>query len=162
MSHDHKHKHPTPSPRTPEELENATTALVERCREAGLRKTFLLTRVLRFMLEQQAPVNVQAILNAPEVDQTCDVATAYRLLGRLEERGLIRRIGLHERSAHFILNLPGVHRDFLVCTACGKVDVVDLPCPVESMEDQVARSSGYGSVYHELQFFGKCPDCSDE
>jgi len=162
MPHAHNHSAPIQQKRTSEELEQLTDDLIGRCRKAGLRKTFLLTRVLRFLLEQNQPVNVQAILNAPEVDRTCDVATAYRLLGRLEEHGLIRRIGMHERSAHFILNLPGMHRDFLICTDCGKVDVIQLPCPVKEMESEVSKQSGYGSVYHELQFFGKCPGCSEK
>ena len=34
-----------------------------------------------------------------------------------------------------------------------------LPQLVAALEEEVMRKSGYKSIYHELEFFGQCPDC---
>ena len=89
----------------------------------------------------------------------CDKATVYRLLLRLEAQGVIRRLGLHERSAFFIFLYPGEHHDFLICTDCGKIEEIGMACPVEALENEVAGKFGYRGIYHELEFFGLCPAC---
>jgi Fur family transcriptional regulator, ferric uptake regulator len=39
------------------------------------------------------------LAESKELKSGADKATVYRLLMKLEERGLIRRLGLHDRSA---------------------------------------------------------------
>ncbi len=135
-------------------------SLVEHCRSKGLRKTALLVALLRLFLNSIKPISVQAIQSDSSIGDSCDTATVYRLLGRLEERGIVRRIGSHERSMHYVLNLGHNHREYLICTQCGGVEVLDFPCPVDTLEQKIARKTGYQHLYHELQFFGVCPKCA--
>lgn len=89
----------------------------------------------------------------------CDQATLYRLLNRLEGKGLVRRLGLHDRAAWFVFKYPGEHQDFLICNECGSIETLKMSCPVEALEAEVAKKSGFKGIYHELEFFGLCPAC---
>ena len=133
--------------------------IVERCRTLGLRKTKALEEVVHLMLDKSRPLTQADIVSAPEIAKLCDQATVYRLLMRLEEKAIVRRLGLHDRAAHFVLNFPGEHGDYLICEACGQIEKLDRSCPVEQLEEEIAKEKGFHGVYHELVFFGQCPTC---
>lgn len=134
--------------------------LVAAARSRGLRKTALLVALFKLLLRLEKPVSVHTIQADPAIGDGCDTATVYRLLGRLEERGIVRRIGSHERSTHYVLNHGHCHREYLICTECGSVEALDFPCPVDRLEQSIAEKTGYRRLYHELQFFGVCPKCA--
>ena len=54
---------------------------------------------------------------------------------------------------------PGEHNDYLVCTGCGKIERLDIECPVGELEALIEKKSRYSQIYHELMFFGVCPKC---
>jgi len=138
-------------------------ALLARCREAGLRRTKLLERVLAVLLGNREPVAVKTLLETPGLGDTCDPATLYRLLGRLQGAGIVRRLGLHERAAYYELVAGNAHhRDYVVCTVCGRLQALDMHCPVEPLEAEVARRTGFRHLHHELQYYGICPRCLSE
>lgn len=113
--------------------------------------------LLESLVSKSRPMTLNDLAGAME-DQ-CDKATVYRLLIRLEEHGIIRRLGLHERSAYFTMRYPDRHDDYLICTECGTIDTLDISCPVETLEREISEKSGFRKLYHELEFFGVCPDC---
>ena len=133
--------------------------LIQRCRDVGLRKTFMLRMILAKMLERKRPISVQQLLETEGVAENCNPATCYRLLTRLEEYQIIRRIGTHARAVHYVLNLPGFHHDYLICERCGKVEMIEEDCPVGNLERTIAANTGFSGLYHELIFFGTCPNC---
>ncbi len=100
------------------------------------------------------------LAGSPRLGDQCDKATVFRLLQRLTEKGIVRRLGLHERAAYFTLLLPGRHQDYLICTECGLIEAVKAPCPVHELEEEIRRKTGFRNLYHELEFFGTCPACS--
>ncbi|MEM9079296.1 MAG: transcriptional repressor [Verrucomicrobiota bacterium] len=127
--------------------------------QAGLRKTRLLRVVVEALAEFSRPVTLKELESSEEILSSCDRTTLFRLLKRLQEKGLVRRIGLHERAAFFTLAMPGGHHDYLVCRSCGRVDVLEIACPVEALESEVAEKTGYSNLYHELEIYGMCPEC---
>lgn len=131
-----------------------------RCRSAGLRRTRALEGVLARLLTSPHPLTAAEVADSALLGDHCDKATVYRLLLRLEQHGVIRRLGLHDRSAHFALITPGRHDDYLICTECGAIEKLDLACPVEKLEARISRQSGFRKLYHELEFFGICPGCA--
>ncbi len=137
-------------------------ALVESCveqlRARGMRRSRGLVSLLEHLAAHHHPATL-AELNQVEDLRELDQATVYRLVMKLEEAGLVRRLGLHERATYFQLVVPGHHHDYLVCTGCGKIEDVDMVCPVEELERKIMKKSGYRQVYHELEFYGLCPDC---
>jgi Fur family transcriptional regulator, ferric uptake regulator len=135
--------------------------ILERARSLGLRRTKALEAVVEALAEAGTPIPLNELERAPQVAGVCDRTTLFRLLNRLRDNGLVRRLGLHERAAYFTLAMPGGHHDYLICRDCGSVAVLELECPVKKLEEEVAKVSGYTSLYHELEIYGLCPECGD-
>lgn len=133
---------------------------VERCRDLGLRRTKALEELLATLIEADRPMTLAELASSERLIEQCDKATVYRLLQRLTDHAVVRRLGLHERAAYFTLLQPGKHSDYLICTGCGKIDSVKAPCPVHDLEDEIREKTGYKGLYHELEFFGTCPACA--
>jgi len=130
---------------------------VGECRARGLRRTKAMEELLRALIQAEKPLTLSDLADA--LDDQCDKATVYRLLMRLEDKGIIRRLGLHERSAYFTMRYPDHHHDYLICTECGSIDALEICCPVEELEREISEKSGFHRLYHELEFFGICPAC---
>lgn len=133
---------------------------MESARASGLRRTKALEDVLSILIHACQPLTLADIAESEQLGSGADKATVYRLLMKLEQRALIRRLGLHDRSAYYIMILPGEHHDYLICNDCGRIEKLDIACPVQSLEKQIAKKSGFKKLYHELEFFGQCPDCA--
>jgi Fe2+ or Zn2+ uptake regulation protein len=132
---------------------------IQRLREAGLRRTKALEELITTLLENDRPMTLSELAASDRLATQCDKATVFRLLQRLTEHGVVRRLGLHERAAYFTLLLPGRHSDYLICTKCGSIEAIQAPCPVHQLEDEIREKTGYRNLYHELEFFGVCPKC---
>jgi len=129
------------------------------CREQHLRRTPAREQILQFLARQDRPATLATISGERRIAESCDPATVFRVLQKLEEVGLVRRIWLHERAPYYVLLFPHDHRDYVLCTACGKVEETQLECPVQKLEKEVGARLGYAEIHHELGFYGVCPDC---
>ena len=134
--------------------------LVDRCRERGMRRTQAMESVLKVLLEADCPLTAGEIVESPELKGQCDPATVYRLLLRLEDHGILRKLGLRDRAAHFTVRHAHTHDDYIICTQCGTIEELDMDCPVEALEADIAQRSGFSQLDHELEFFGICPKCT--
>jgi Fur family ferric uptake transcriptional regulator len=152
MAHSHSHSH-APSPAV------TATDMIARCRDVGLRRTKALEELIATLLESDRPMTLAELASSDRLVSQCDKATVFRLLQRLADKGLVRRLGLHERAAYFTLLIPGRHQDYLICTECGSIAPVQAPCPVHELEEEIRRKTGFKNLYHELEFFGVCPKC---
>lgn len=132
--------------------------LLKACSASGLRRTNALEACLRVLAAADQPMTLQQIAANSAFGVSCDPATIYRLVSRLEERRIVRRIGFHSRAAHYCLR-ESSHQDYLICRDCGTVEVLDIACPVEHLEKQIAQESGFSDLEHELEFFGRCEAC---
>jgi len=152
MAHSHSHSHVS-SPTV------TVTDMIARCRDVGLRRTKALEELIATLLESDRPMTLAELAGSERLVSQCDKATVFRLLQRLADKGLARRLGLHERAAYFTLLIPGRHQDYLICTECGSIAPVQAPCPVHELEEEIRRKTGFKNLYHELEFFGVCPKC---
>jgi Fur family ferric uptake transcriptional regulator len=141
-------------------METPIKQTISRCRALGLRRTKALEELLSTLIENPSPMTLADLASSERLTGLCDKATVYRLLQRLTEHGIIRRLGLHERAAYFTLLQPGKHSDYLICTGCGKIEAIQAPCPVHELENEIREKTGYQGLYHELEFFGTCPRCA--
>lgn len=126
----------------------------------GMRRTRLLEDVLRDLARRDRPVSISQIEES--IGPVCDTATLYRMVERLVEAGVLRRIGLQERARYYELVVAGQHHDYLICTGCGAIGDTNLACPVDSLEKELAQRTGYVGLQHDLVFFGRCPECQGE
>lgn len=133
---------------------------IQRCRTAGLRRTKAMEELVTTLLESERPMTLAELAASPRLADQCDKATVFRLLQRLAEHGVVRRLGLHERAAYFTLLIPEKHSDYLICTSCGSIVAIQAPCPVHQLEEEIRQQTGFRNLYHELEFFGVCPQCA--
>lgn len=141
-------------------MDPVVTSTVDRCRKLGMRRTKALEQLLATLLESERPMTLGELAGSKRLTEQCDKATVFRLLQRLAEKGIVRRLGLHERAAYFTLLVPGRHQDYLICTECGLIESVKAPCPVHELENEIREKTGFKNLYHELEFFGTCPACA--
>lgn len=116
VSKHHHHHHDGCVRQEPEKLLRES---LERARAAGLRRTKALEDVLSILIHACQPLTLADIAESDQLGSGADKATVYRLLMKLEERTLIRRLGLHDRAAYYTMILPGEHSDYLICNDCG-------------------------------------------
>ena len=154
------HHHPEHSHRGAEDVAEVVRGKISLVRSLGMRRTRLLENVLHDLAMRGRPVTIAQIEES--LGDVCDTATLYRMMERLVEAGVLRRIGFHERARYYELVLPGRHHDYLICTRCGAIGDIDLACPVHSLESELASRTGYTGLQHDLVFFGCCPECQRE
>lgn len=133
---------------------------IQRVLARGMRRTRLLKDVLMNLALRNRPVTIAML--AESLGEVCDPASLYRMVERLVEAGVLRRIGLQERAMYYELALPGQHRDYLICQGCGAIGDINAACPVDVLEAELARRTGYSGLHHELVFYGLCPECRKE
>ena len=132
---------------------------ITRLRDSGMRKTKALVELVETLADESRPMTLAELCASKRLVDLCDKATVFRLLQKFADKGVVRRLGLHERAAYFVLLVPGRHSDYLICTSCGTIEAIKAPCPVHALEDEIRKKTGYQNLYHELEFFGVCPAC---
>jgi Fur family ferric uptake transcriptional regulator len=128
-------------------------------RQLGARVTFVRLAVLEALATRGAPAAFDEIVCGTNAQYPhSDPASVYRTLETLGELGLVARLDLGTRAAHFVL-LEGAMRHYLICTRCGAIATVD-DAQVAAVRDHLASTMGFRSVARPLAFFGLCQDCA--
>ena len=88
--------------------------------------------------------------------QPMGLATVYRHLRQLQQRGLIRCRHLPSGEALF----APVERDehHLTCVDCGTTQPLDH-CPMHALHLADGQTDGFQLLFHTLEFFGLCQAC---
>jgi Fur family ferric uptake transcriptional regulator len=88
--------------------------------------------------------------------QPMGLATVYRHLRQLQQRGLIRCRHLPSGEALF----APVERDehHLTCVDCGTTLVLEH-CPMHEVQLHGDHAEGFRMLFHTLEFFGLCRSC---
>jgi Fe2+ or Zn2+ uptake regulation protein len=133
--------------------------LVSSLCSRGFRRTHALVSLLQEMAADPRPRTLADWNGCPSLRER-NAVTLYRLMVRLEQAGVVRRVNLGERAQAFQLLLPGRTPDYLVCMNCGGLEEIETPPEVSFLEQNVAKKTGWKAVRHELEFFGLCPSCS--
>ena len=91
-----------------------------------------------------------------ESSSAMGLATVYRNLRQLQQRGLVRCRHLPTGEA---LYAP-VERDrhHLTCVDCGRTQPLEH-CPIHTMEMPASASGDFDLRFHTLEFFGFCSNC---
>jgi len=72
--------------------------IIERCRAEGLRRTKALEKLLATLLDSSRPMTLAELTESPLLADQCDQATVFRLLQRLDDKGILRRLGWHFKT----------------------------------------------------------------
>jgi Fur family transcriptional regulator, ferric uptake regulator len=136
-------------------------AVLSRLRGEGMRVTGSRRSILDVLFEAERP------LSLPEIQERAfargekpDYATVFRMMTLLERLHLVHKVNLQRSCSYYELHDPAKHYDHIVCTLCGKVVVIDIPCPLGETEQRIAAHYGFTNLTHSLEFFGRCPECA--
>lgn len=135
-------------------------SVLDRLRGEGMRVTGSRRGILEVLFEAGRPLTLQEIQDeAAARGEGPDYATVFRMITLLERLHIVHKVNLQRSCSYYELHDPAKHYDHIVCTECGKVVLLDLPCPLVEVERFIAERYGFQSLRHSLQFFGKCPEC---
>jgi len=135
-------------------------AILNRLRDEGMRVTGSRRSILDVLFEAGKPLSLQEIQDlAAAKGESPDYATVFRMMTLLEKLHLVHKVNLQRSCSYYELHDPSKHYDHIVCTDCGKVVVIDIPCPLGATEKMIADHYGFRNLTHSLEFFGRCPEC---
>ena len=94
-----------------------------------------------------------------EQNKAIGIATVYRGLAALAERGLIQSVQLADKKRYERANKA--HHDHLVCTTCGDIEEFCKP-EIEQLQNLVASEHKFDIQGHQLLIFGLCISCKEK
>lgn len=108
----------------------------------------------------------RSIVEMLDEDRTMSQSSLYRNLTVLEQARVVRRLSGTDDVARFELaeDVTGDHHHHLVCTACGRIDDVDVDTDVEEAVheavDHALEAHGFTTELHRLELVGTCASCA--
>ncbi len=123
-------------------------------RAEGVRITRQRVAILSALANSGDHPSAEEILErSRKQDSSVSLATVYRTLAILVDRGTILRNEFDGTGARFELaNKP--HHDHLIDVDTG--DVIEFTSPrIEELQAEIARELGYDMVHHRLELYGK-------
>ena len=139
------------------------SALRERLHASGLKATPRRLAVARFLLatgQARTPEAVHRGLK-PKLGRL-GLQTVYRVLEELAESGLLARVERPDRVRSYAAcrAKPNSHHHHIVCTGCGRVDVIACCFPAD-LRRRVEYRTGFRVSGHSIQVEGVCPGCRE-
>jgi Fur family ferric uptake transcriptional regulator len=137
------------------QAERDHTALLER---KGVRVTRPRLEVLDELARERDDVTAQTLWRRlRERDSSTGLATVYRTLALLSEKGVVDALSHHGTEVCYRLCGDG-HHHHLTCSSCHRVVEVEQ-CGIESWLEDVSRRHGFVPTDHRLEITGLCRDC---
>ena len=138
-----------------------TSDTIEALSRAGYRSGGARRAVIELLGRQDCCLTAQEIFDGLRAEgRTVGIASVYRVLDLLGERGFVQRIDVGAGMARFEpAHLSGEHHHHLVCEDCGKVEAFSDD-GLERALHKVEGSTGYSVAGHDVVLRGACADCS--
>ena len=135
-----------------------TTEALDR---AGYRSGGARRAVIELLGRQDCCLTAQEIFDGLRTEgRAVGIASVYRVLDLLGERGFVQRIDVGAGMARFEpVHRSGEHHHHLVCEECGKVDSFSDE-GLERALQKVEGRTGYSVAGHDVVLRGACADCS--
>jgi Fur family ferric uptake transcriptional regulator len=131
------------------------TALLSR---AGIRPTRQRLRVLEALAGERNDATAQDIhARLQGSGERVGLATVYRTLAALAERGVVDTLSHHPGEVCYRL-CGAAHHHHLVCSSCHKVVELD-DCGLDDWVERVAAAHGFVATAHQVELVGVCAGC---
>lgn len=85
------------------------------------------------------------------------LGTVYRNISRFKEEGIVVSVGVVNGQERFDATVE--EHEHFICEECGAVLDIQYQLLPDSIDQQLARSSGLQINSHALIFYGVCPQC---
>ncbi len=139
--------------------EMSTPELERLLRERDVRPTRQRVAVLGELAKEPNDTTASALWRRMRArsTQTIGLATVYRTLGLLHERGVIDSLSHHTGERCFRLCTDS-HHHHLVCQRCHRVVELD-ECGLGGWVDEAAGRHGFTPTEHQVEITGLCAEC---
>ena len=138
-----------------------TERTLEALRGEGRRNGTARRAVVELLGRQDCCLSAQQIFDELRTEgRRVGIASVYRVLDLLSEKGLVQRVELGEGTARYEpAHSSGEHHHHLVCADCGKVEAF-ADDELEGALRRVESRTGYSVAGHDVVLRGTCGDCS--
>lgn len=130
------------------------STLKQACRDRGLRMTGQRLTILAVLAQaDDHPDAVELHRRAAEIDPGISLATVYRTVKLLQDKGILARHAFADGRARYE-TAEGDHHDHLIDIESGRVIEFQSP-EIERLQDEVARRLGFKIVSHRLEIYAR-------
>lgn len=135
-----------------EDTEERAKVMEEALRAGGLRVTRQRIALLRVLTEADDHPDAHELhRRAQEVDDSVSLATVYRTLAVLEDKGVVQRHAFEGAPARFE-TAEGPHHDHII--DIDSREVIEFASPeIERLQKEIARKHGYEVISHRLELY---------
>lgn len=117
--------------------------------------------VLRILAASKSHPSVDEIYQEVKAEfPTTSLATVYKTISLLKELNEVLELSFPDGSNRYDGNNPAPH-PHAICMKCKKIMDPDL-MNIDALTEEMSRKTGYKIYYHELDFFGLCPECQQK
>lgn len=125
----------------------------------GLKNTESRKLILEYLEQAKEPMTADAIFVHIREKHELNFSTVYRTLSILAEKNIILKNIGGDGISYYQIN-DDKHNHYLICSKCRKRIAID-GCPLEEMETNLEKKTGFNIKSHNLEFIGECPECSN-
>ena len=126
-------------------------------RDAGLRITGQRKTILKMLVNaREHPDALGIYQKAKEADASVSLATVYRTLKVLQDKGAIRRHAFEGGASRFE-SADRPHHDHIVDVDTGEI-VEFRSEQIEKLQEEIAGQLGYEIISHRLELYGRRRD----
>ncbi|GMG81013.1 Fur family transcriptional regulator [Paralimibaculum aggregatum] len=126
--------------------------LDDALREAGLRVTRQRAAIVKVLTEAEDHPDAHEVhRRASEIDNTVSLATVYRTLAVLSDKGIVHRHAFEGAPARFE-TADAPHHDHIIDVDTGAV-VEFASAEIERLQREIARQHGFEVVSHRLELY---------
>ncbi|MBN1161808.1 MAG: transcriptional repressor [Dehalococcoidales bacterium] len=121
------------------------------------RETKQRTAILKYLNNTKSHPTADIIYDVvKKIIPNISKGTIYRNLNVLKESGQVTRLNIKGTVSRYEIKQAS-HYHFR-CEQCGRVFDIDEPVD-KSIDERVAKSTGFKVIRHQLEFRGLCKDC---
>ncbi len=128
--------------------------ILNRCKQNGLRMTGQRKVIAQILDSSKDHPDVEELFaRASAQDPNMSLATVYRTVKTLEERGILAKVEFGDGRARY--EAAGrAHHDHLIDVDTGKIiEFVDPE--IEALQEKIAAKLGYRLTGHRMELFGE-------
>jgi Fur family peroxide stress response transcriptional regulator len=135
--------------------------MLVKLKERDFRITPQRLAILKILAASEGHPSVDDIYQEVKVEfPTTSLATIYKTISLLKELNEVLELSFPDGSNRYDGNNPVPH-PHAICVKCKKILDPEL-INIDALTEEMSRKTGYKIFYHELEFFGLCPDCQQK
>ena len=132
--------------------------ILDKLRQSEFRVTPQRIAILKAFLYSDEHPSVERVYEQVRINfPTTSLATVYKTVTLLKELGEILEISVAGSGNRYDGNKPYPH-PHLICTQCKSIIDPEVN-QLDHLTAEVAETTGYKIVSHQVEFFGVCPVC---